>query len=54
MPKGKPSNASAGASRKKGFDEKGRSSPQSGTRPRPGKSNLPLESRRKDNLPQPE
>ena len=45
------SKASGGARPKAGF-EKGHAKPEAGTRPRDGKTNLPLESRRKDSLPQ--
>ncbi len=53
MPKGQPSAATMGARPKPGF-EKGHAKPSAGARPRPGKSNLPDESKRKNNLPQPE
>jgi hypothetical protein len=53
MPKGKTSNATMGARPKPGF-EKGHAKPSSGTNQVKGKTNLPLESRRKDKLPKPE
>jgi len=54
MPKGKPSNASAGPRPKKGF-EKGHAQPSAGTSNSiNGKTNLPDESKRKNNLPKSE
>ena len=49
--KPRASTATSGARPKPGF-EKGHANPESGARPRDGKTNLPLESRRKDNLPE--